>query len=142
MVLTCTMRAGATLSTVTGTTRLSSSQTWVIPTFSPTMALLAMALPLCPGAGGPRTVVSVLCARGRPADVALMRTLRNGRSRRSASGWFAGGSPPGRAHPDVETDVAGAGRGPGRTEIRCYRLPAPAPSGDAGGAPRRRFDPP
>src|SRR5689334_11794285 len=52
------MRAGATLRTVTGTTRLSSSQTWVMPSFSPTMALVAMAIPLCPGAREARAVVS------------------------------------------------------------------------------------
>src|SRR3546814_3045509 len=35
-------RQGLTRRTVTGTTRLSSSQTWVMPTFSPTIAFVAM----------------------------------------------------------------------------------------------------
>ena len=41
-VLTWTTRHGRTRRTVTGTTRLSSSQTCVMPTFSPTIALVAM----------------------------------------------------------------------------------------------------
>src|SRR5262245_38666104 len=43
MVLTCTTRNGATLTTVTGTTWLSSAHTWVMPTFSPTIAFDAIA---------------------------------------------------------------------------------------------------
>src|SRR5487761_2072171 len=35
------MRAGLTRTTVTGIARLRSSQTWVMPTFSPTIALVA-----------------------------------------------------------------------------------------------------
>src|SRR3954453_21797090 len=42
MVFTCTTRRGATLTTVTGTTRLSSPHTCVMPTFSPTIAFVAI----------------------------------------------------------------------------------------------------
>ena len=40
-VLTWTTRRGAIFRTVTGMARLFSSQTWVMPTFSPTIALVA-----------------------------------------------------------------------------------------------------
>src|SRR5262245_7973851 len=90
------MRAGATFRTVTGTTRLSSSQTWVIPTFSPTMALVAMAIPLCPGAG-------------EPAPSFLIRVSANLDHANAPLGW-AGGAPasvvPAGPHP---LDSRGAG---------------------------------
>ena len=45
VVLTRTTRFGLMRKTVTGITELSSSHTWVIPTFSPTIALLAIFFP-------------------------------------------------------------------------------------------------
>jgi hypothetical protein len=46
-VLTCTTRIGSTRSTVTGTI-LSSTHFWLMPTFSPTIAVVAIAaVPYC-----------------------------------------------------------------------------------------------
>src|SRR5690606_29420616 len=86
-VFTWTTRHGATLTTVTGTTRFSSSHTWVMPTFSPTIAFVAMA-----------------------GVFLLTRTLRSGQARRSADSVVPGGSRRWRACTDVDWRTAGASR--------------------------------
>src|SRR6478735_12258012 len=66
MVFTCTTRRGATLTTVTGTTRLSSAHTWVMPTFSPTIAFDAIATGLSHRPSFTRTLRT-----GRPGGASI-----------------------------------------------------------------------
>src|SRR5271170_6637026 len=68
------MRAGLTRTTVTGMARFWASQTWVMPTFSPTIALVA-------------TCASFFCARRFSDTQTLRRVTKPERSARLV--WFS-----------------------------------------------------
>src|SRR5580765_1854478 len=93
------MRAGRTLSTVTGMTRFWSSHTWVMPTFSPTIAFVAIALDSLSVGGGPVSVSFTPTLRtGGPAErlVQLCRAVPAGAGslgRRLANGLSRTGAP-------------------------------------------------
>src|SRR5205807_9279303 len=74
-VLTCTTRIGATFTRVTGTARLRSSQIWVMPTFSPTIALVAICGP-----------AASLCREVR-SEPLLLRANAVDRPARGSSAW-------------------------------------------------------
>src|SRR5436190_9383802 len=90
-VLTCTTRTGATLTRVTGTARLRSSQTWVMPTFSPTIAFVAICGPV---ASLGRELRPEPRLGGRPDSAALHADAPPGESRAERCLSCAAGSPP------------------------------------------------
>src|SRR5262245_31368576 len=126
------MRAGATRSTVTGMTRLSSPHTWVMPTFSPTIAFVAICV-LCRCRRGPQGGIALVVvhedaphgSRAERRDQ-LSREVpaRDGHTR--TFGWRTRSDAcmrPGLTHGLVMLPVAQVGRNAGhrRTDCRAER---------------------
>src|SRR4051794_31237942 len=112
--------------------RLASSHTCVMPTFSPTIAFVAMEQPLRPGAAWADAVDVVVTS---PSGAGAHRARSCRRSARQAPGGASdsiqpGGPHRGGGHTRTSVDTDG---GPGNPEAacRCYRGAGAVPSARA-----------